>query len=99
MQVDPPSPENPISAERLDELGPLLEALEPRVEATGREDIVEHFARAADQHEVLRQRLRAPLTSRTEVDEMASDVSRLDERVQAIIAQLDQVAQSRPPTA
>ena len=86
-------------AERLDELGPVLEALEPRVEATGREDIVEHFARAADQHEVLRQRLRAPLTSRTEVDEMASDVSRLDERVQAIIAQLDQVAQSRPPTA
>ncbi|HYN72673.1 MAG TPA: DUF6676 family protein, partial [Nakamurella sp.] len=84
-------------AERLDELGPALEALEPRVEATGREDIVEHFARAADQHEVLRQRLRAPLTSRAEVDEMASDVSRLDNRVRAITGQLDQLAPPRPP--
>jgi uncharacterized membrane protein YccC len=67
------------------------------VEATGREDIVEHFTRAANQHEVLRQRLRAPLTSRTEVDEMASDVSRLDDRVRAITGQLDQLAPPRPP--
>ena len=69
------------------------------MEAAGREDIVEHFTRAAGQHEALRQRLRVPLTSRAEVDEMASDVSRLDDRVQAITAQLDQLAPPRPPTA
>ena len=86
-------------AERLDELGPALEELEPRVDAAGREDIVEHLSLAAGQHEALRQRLRVPLTSRAEVDEVASDVSRLDEQVQAITEQLDQLAPPRPPTA
>jgi len=84
-------------AERLDELGPALEELEPRVEAAGREDIVEHFSRAAGQHEALRQRLRVPLTSRAEVDEMASEVSRLDDRVRSITEQLDQLTPPRPP--
>ena len=86
-------------AARLDELGPALEALEPRVEATGREDIVEHFTRAAHQHEELRQRLRVPVTSRTQIDEMASELSRLDDRVQTITGQLDLLAPPRPPTS
>jgi hypothetical protein len=84
-------------AARLDELGPALEALEPRVEATGREDIVEHFTRAAHQHEELRQRLRVPATSRTQIDEMASELSRLDDRVQTITGQLELLAPPRPP--
>ncbi len=82
-------------AERLDELGPVLEALEPQVETAGREDIVEHLTWAANQHEELRRRLLVPLTSRTEVDEIASDVSRLDECVQSIVDQLDGVAPPR----